>query len=264
MSTGRIATFGRRVLRPRTRRLAGIALALLAAVPASAQSLPQGTSMRGFQLVQRVDDVLYGVDALALDIKENRYVRGTYVRVSVSQPSPILGVARFVADCREPVRLSIVASSALTGKTNADGTAEYKHYQAEKTAFAEIEFFKGHVLDGTRLVAEFACRTSQQPGRAPQIAKELYEGGGPPDMQTLRCDMRPERGAETVRGVPIRFSESEQAVAVNNQWLSASEVTPSAIVFGSGVAEWRVDRLDRTVRLTGAKANVLFSGSCEK
>ena len=122
--------------------LAGLALATAGAAQLFAQSLPQGTSMRGFQMVQHVDDVLYGVDALALDIKENRYVRGTYVRVSVSQPSPILGVGRFVADCREPVRLAIVASSALTGKTNGDGTPEYKHVQAEKTGFDEIDYYR--------------------------------------------------------------------------------------------------------------------------
>jgi hypothetical protein len=238
--------------------------ALAGAMPLFAQSLPQGTSMRGFQMVQHVDDVLYGVDALALDIKENRYVRGTYVRVSVSQPSPILGVGRFVADCREPVRLAIVASSALTGKTNPDGTPEYKHVQAEKTGFDEIEFFKGHVLDGTRLVAEFACRASQQPGRAAAIARELYEGGGPADMQTMRCDMRPEKGTETVRGVPIRFSESEQVVAVNNQWLSASEVKKDTVSFGSGAAEWRLNRQDRLVRLLSPKGDVIFFGNCDR
>lgn len=244
--------------------LGSVVLALAASSQSLAQSLAKGTSMRGFQMVQHVDDVLYGVDALGLDIKENRYVRGTYVRVSVSQPSPILGVARFVADCNEPVRLAIVASSALTGKTHADGSAEYKHYEAEKTGLADIEFFKGHVLDGTRLVGEFACRTSRQPGRAQQIARELYEGGGPQDQQTLRCDLRAERGSETVRGVPIRFSEAEQVVAVNNQWLSASEVTREAIVFGSGTAEWRIDRADRSARLLGARAQVLFLGACEK
>jgi hypothetical protein len=241
---------------------AGLLLALVVSAPAYAQSLPQGSSMRGFQMVQHVDDVLYGVDALALDIKENRYVRGTYVRVSVSQPSPILGVARFVADCNEPVRLSIVASSALTGKSNADGTPEYKHFQAEKTAFAELDYFKGHMLDGTRLVAEFACRTSQSPGRAQAIARELYESGGPADMKTVRCDMRQERGKEVVRGVPIRFSETEQVVAVNNQWLSASEITRDAIVFGSGASEWRVERQARLARLVSPKGDVQFFGNC--
>lgn len=241
---------------------ASIVLALTAAAPALAQSLPQGSSMRGFQMVQHVDDVLYGVDALALDVKENRYVRGTYVRVSVSQPSPILGVGRFVADCNEPVRLAIVASSALTGKSNADGTPEYKHFAAEKTAFAELEFFKGHVLDGTRLVAEFACRTSQSPGRAQAIARELYESGGPADMKTLRCDMRQERGTAVVPGVPIRFSESEQVVAVNNQWLSASEITRDAIIFGSGAAEWRVERQAKLVRLLNPKGDVQYFGNC--
>lgn len=255
---------GKRMTARRLFTCFGSAVLALAASQSLAQNLGQGTSMRGFQMVQHVDDVLYGVDALGLELKENRYVRGTYVRVSVSQPSPILGVARFVADCREPVRLAIVASSALTGKTNADGSAEYKHYAAEKTGLADIEFFKGHVLDGTRLVGEFACRSSLQPGRAQQIARELYESGGPQDQETLRCDMRPERGTETVRGVPIRFSEAEQVVAVNNQWLSASEVTREAVVFGSGVAEWRVDRLNRTVRLLGTRAAVLFSGQCEK
>ena len=240
----------------------GAALALLACAGSQAQTLAQGSSIRGFQMVQHVDDVLYGVDALGLELKDNRYVRGTYVRVSVSQPSPILGVARFVADCQEPVRLALLSSSALTGKQNADGTPQYKHVEAPSTAFADLDFFKGHMLDGTRLVAEFACRTSLQPGRAREIARELYERGGPPDTQTLRCDMRPERTSEVVRGVPVRFSEAEQVVAVNNQWFTASEVTPKAIVFGSGAAEWRIDRAERTVRLLGMRYEVLYSGAC--
>ena len=71
------------------------------------------------------------------------------------------------------------------------------------------------------------------------------------------------RGTEVVRGVPIRYSESEQVVAVNNQWLSASEITREAIIFGSGAAEWRVERQARLVRLLNPKGDVQYFGNCQ-
>ena len=55
-------------------------------------------SGKGVQLVQRVDDVLYGVDPISLAILSSRYVSGVMVRVNANQPSPVLGYSHFVAD----------------------------------------------------------------------------------------------------------------------------------------------------------------------
>ncbi len=58
----------------------------------------QWASNRGYQLLQRVDDVLIGVDNLSLVIVDRRHVAGTLVRVNVQAPSPVRGLTEFVVD----------------------------------------------------------------------------------------------------------------------------------------------------------------------
>lgn len=253
--------------------LAGaVALVLLPAAGARAQEASRAQGMqgipgvpeagpRGFQMVQRIDEVLYGVDPISLTFRGN-FVQGVFVRVNVEQPAPILGYIRFVADCRPPLRMAIVSSSTLTGRANADGSAEYREYRSEKSRLEELEFDPARLLNGTQLVADFACRSTLQPGRARQIARELYERGGPPDQKTLRCTLRPDGSERALPEVPVRFSESQQAVAVNNQWLRSGAVTPEEIIFGNGAAEWRIDRRALQARLFDANDKPVYTGAC--
>ena len=57
------------------RGLTGVVLVLVLALPTPAPA--QWASNRGYQLLQRVDDVLFGVDNLSLVILDRRYVAGT-------------------------------------------------------------------------------------------------------------------------------------------------------------------------------------------
>ncbi|MEO9149719.1 MAG: hypothetical protein ABI212_10185 [Burkholderiaceae bacterium] len=221
-----------------------------------------GPALGNFQMVQRVDDVLYGVDAVSLEILDQRHVRGTFVRVSVERPSPILGYTRFIADCREPVGLALVSSSNLTGKTHPDGSPQYLEVRAEPLPIDAMDYQPGALLDGTQMVAQFACRVSLRPGAAPAIAQELYEGGGPADMRSLKCTLLPDGEAQPVIDVPLRYSESAQAVAVNRQWLASSVVTPRQIQFGSGYDKWTIDRQSGQAQLLRADGSLRFASKC--
>lgn len=243
---------------PARRRLALAACLWALAVPAAWSQ----SASRGFLMVQRIDEVLYGVDPLATEVRGRDHVAGLFARVNVQQPSPILGYLRYVVDCRPPLRMAIVSSSTLTGRSGPDGAPEYREYRAEKTGFDELAYEPVHMLNGTQLVAEFACRSSAQPGRAAQIAQELYERGGPPDMQSLRCDLRPDGASQVVRQVEVRYSESAQLVSVNRQWLRTGTVTPREVRFGSGADEWRISRSGGVAQLVSDTGAVLYSGVC--
>ena len=257
-------TTWRRVARIIWVAVVGCALSLGVAAAARAQaSSIKSTSLKGFQLVQRVDDVLYGVDAVSLEILDERHVRGSFVRVSVERPSPILGYTRFVADCRSPARISIVSSSNLNGKTHPNGSPQYIEARAAALPVASMKYSEGDLMDGTQLVAEFACRTTTQPGAAARIAQELFGRGGPPDQKTLACDLRPDGGNKTVPGVEVRYSESEGAVAVDNQWLASGAVSKRIVQFGGGHDKWVIDRRLLRARLTDPAGNVKFTGACK-
>ena len=209
-------------------------------------ALAQWSNNRGYQLLQRVDDVLFGVDNLSLAILDNRYVAGTLVRVNVHQPSPVRGFTDFVADCQKPLRFALRPPG---GKT--------------RIAPAQLEFSSAHVLDGSWFAAEFACEATRQPGRAARLAKDLFERGGPPDMQTVYCELQPDGSEQARPDVEVRFSETANSVAVNRQWLSSGEVTPEEVRFGSN-SKWRIDRQALHVRRTGAGGEMLFSGTCDR
>ena len=233
------------ILRIVRRRLV-ICLWAVLALQAPSTALAQWSSVRGYQLLQRVDDVLFGVDNLSLTILDNRYVAGTLVRVNVHQPSPVRGYTDFVADCQKPLRFAVRPAG---GKT--------------RVAPAQLEFSSANVLDGTWFAAEFACETTRQPGRAARLAKDLFERGGPPDMQTVYCELQPDGSEQARPDVEVRFSEAANAVAVNRQWLSSGEVTPEEVRFGSN-SKWHIDRQALHVRRTGASSEMLFSGSCDR
>ena len=219
-----------------------LSLALLAPVA----SLAQWTNNRGYQLLQRVDDVLFGVDNLSLVILDQRYVAGALVRVNAAQPVPIRGITQFVADCQKPLRFAARPADAKP-----------------LTMPRQAEFASANLLDGTWFAAEFACESTRQPGRAARVARELFERGGPTDMQSLYCELQPDGSEETRPGVEVRFSESANAVAVNRQWLSSGEVTATEVRFGTH-SKWHIDRKALDVRRTAHSGEMLFSGTCDR
>jgi len=219
-----------------------VMLAMLLPTPAWAQ----WSSNRGYQLLQRVDDVLFGMDNLSLVILDRRHVAGTLLRINVLQPSPVRGRTDFVADCQKPLRFAMVPASA-SGRPQPE----------------TLEFAPARVLDGTWFAAEFACEVTRQPGRAARLARDLFERGGPEDMQTVYCELQPDGSEQTRPGVEVRFTESADAVAVNRQWLSSGSVSPEEVRFGTN-STWHVDRKALHVRRTAPGGEMLFSGSCDR
>ena len=219
-------------------------LVLFALLPAA--GFAQWAGLSGYQLLQRVDDVLFGVDNLSLVILDRQHVAGTLVRINVNQPSPVRGSSTFVAQCQKPLRFAEVPAN-FKGRPQP----------------SQLEFSAAKMLDGSWFAAEFACESTRQPGRASRLAKELFERGGPDDMQTIYCELQPDGKDETRAGVEVRFSQSANAVAVNRQWLSSGSVSASEVKFGSNTT-WHIDRQALHVRKTTASAEMLFSGTCDR
>lgn len=217
---------------------------VLALVPVPA--VAQWTSNRGYQLLQRVDDVLFGMDNLSLVILDRRHVAGTLLRINVHQPSPVRGSTEFVVDCQKPLRFAAVPAS-VKGRPQPE----------------RLEFAAAQVLDGTWFAAEFACEVTRQPGRAARLARDLFERGGPQDMQTVYCELQPDGSEQARAGVEVRFSESADAVAVNRQWLSSGSVTAEEVRFGTN-STWHIDRQALHVRRTAPGGEMLFSGQCDR
>lgn len=215
---------------------------------------------KDMQIVQRIDDVLVGVDAVSLQIVDRSHVSGTYFLINLRQPSPVAGNADFVVDCQVPLRIATLESTLPSGSLKTDTPPLQR--RSGPLDMAQLAFAPVHMLDGTWLVAEFACRSTSQPGRARQIARQLLEQGGPPDMRTLYCDLRADGSSQVRRGVELRFSEQEDAVAVNKQWLSSGFVDDKEVVFGSG-AQWIVDRQASRARLVAPGGALLYSGPCD-
>ena len=233
---------------------------------AQANGNPKGNSDYGYavglQLVQRVDDVLYGVDPISLAPLGNRHVSGVLVRVNASRPSPVMGYSHFVADCKKPLRMAIVATAQSPLDLAPQGSSARARYSAATTVVEAGVFSKANMLDGSWSVAEFACDSTQRPARASQIARELFERGGPGDMRTALCDLQTDGDLQTRQDVEVRFSDSEKVVAVNKQWLSSGRVTDTEISFGSGPARWRIDRAAAEASLVQSGGKVMFVGSC--
>jgi hypothetical protein len=216
----------------------------LSLVAGSAQA--QWVSNRGYQLLQRVDDVLFGVDNLSLQILDRTHVAGTLLHINVYKPYPVRSRVSFVAECGKPMRLAMLSGDA-----------------GARPALESLEFAEVSWLDGSWAAAEFACEGTRQPGRAAQLAREMYERGGPPDTQTLYCDLQPDGSTEVRKGVEVRFSPSANAVAVNRQWLSSGSVTADEVRFGVN-SVWRINRQALDIRRSAPHGEMLFSGLCDR
>ncbi|MFT3719403.1 hypothetical protein [Pseudorhodoferax sp.] len=238
---------------PIRRLLPCLALALAATAP-RAQQPP-------FHLVQRIDEMLVGVDAIALDVVDRDHVAGTYFLVNAHRPAPLVGYANYVVDCREPRRIAILSSVMPSGRLEPEQPFAQPPRRSGAIDPAGLAFGAVHVMDGTAFVAAFTCRASSAPGRAAQIAAELAAHGGPADGASLYCTMQPDSGRPP-RRVEVRWSVAEQAVAVNGQWLSSGFLAGDEVVFGTG-AQWRVDRRKRTARLVRDDGRQLFKGDCD-
>lgn len=218
------------------------ALALAMACGAQAQWV----SNRGYQLLQRVDDVLFGVDNLSLRILDRTHVAGTLLHINAFKPSPVRSRVEFVADCGTPMRLAIRPGNAGSPP------------ELDKLEFAELSW-----LDGSWAAAEFACESTRQPGRAAQLAREMYERGGPADTEVVYCDLQPDGSTEVRKGVEVRFSPSANAVSVNRQWLSSGSVTADEVRFGAN-SIWRINRQALDIRRSAPGGEMLFSGLCDR
>lgn len=221
-----------------------LCLVLASLLPTSAGA--QWRSNHGYQLLQRVDDVLFGLDNISLVILDRRHVAGTLLRINVSQPSPVRGRTDFVVDCQKPLRFAMVP-------TGSQGPPRPEN----------LEFAPAKILDGTWFAAEFACEVTRQPARAAQLARDLFERGGPDDTQTVYCELQPDGSEQARPGVEVRFTESADAVAVNRQWLSSGSVTAQEVRFGTN-SIWHVDRQALHVRRMAPGGEMLFSGSCDR
>ena len=218
---------------------------------------------KDFQIVQRIDDVLVGVDTISLEVIGSRHVVGSYFLINMRQPSLISGRADFVGDCKGPLRIATLASTLPSGSLSPDTPVLPPQRRAGAIDVSQLAFTNVHMLDATWLVVDFACQASSQRGRAPQLARKSLEQGGPPDMKTLYCDLQSNGKKAVRRGVEVRYSDSEDAVAVNRQWLSSGYVTDTAVVFGSA-SQWVVDRNGRAARLVGPNGKLMFTGACSK
>ena len=234
-------------------------LLIAASVDGFAQTASQAKSVL---LVQRIDDVLYGVDPISLALVDSHHVSGVLVKVHADKPSPALSYTHFVADCRLPLRAALLATAASPLDLTPQGASARARLAAASASLSRGLFVRTTMLDGSRSAAEFACATSQRPARAVQIAKDLFENGGPSDMRSALCDLQPNGANLTREDVLVRFSDAEKVVSVNHQWMSTGTVTDAEISFGSGPARWRIDRDTAEASLVTATGKVVFMGSC--
>ena len=231
---------------------------------ASAQA--QSGNPKGVQLVQRIDDVLIGVDPISLAVVDNRYVTGIYVRVSAdvtgAKPAAPLGYTHFLADCRAPMRFAVISTAATPFDLTPQGSSFRARHEAAQAAVKAITFKQVGMLDASRTVATFACQASLSPSVVVKIAHDLFEKAGPSDLRSALCDLRPNGGEDTREDVEVRFSDSEKVVAVRQQWMSTGKVTDAEISFGSGPLRWRIDRNAAEASLVTPEGKIIFVGSC--
>lgn len=243
------------------RFLRSIVLTATAAFTAALACAQPVAPQQPFHLVQRIDEMLVGVDAISLDVVGRDHVAGTYFLVHAQKPSPMIGYANYVVDCRVPRRMAILSSFMPSGRLEENAPFVQPPRRSGQIDVTRLQFADVHVMDGTAFVADFSCQASSAPGRAAQIAQELVQHGGPADSASLYCDMRPDSG-KPVRRVEVRYSPAENAVAVNGQWLSSGFTAKNEVVFGVG-AQWRLDLRKRTVRLMRDNGKLLFTGACD-
>ena len=123
-------------------------------------------------LVQRIDDVLYGVDPISLALVDAHHVSGVLVRVSASlsvnvnanqpnQPSPPLSYTHFVADCRLPLRLATLATATSPLDLTPQGASARARLASANAALGGSAFVKTKILDASRSTAEFFARVQR-------------------------------------------------------------------------------------------------------
>ena len=226
----------------------------------------QAGNAKGVQLVQRIDDVLIGVDPISLAVIDNRYVTGVFVRVNAevasTSPAPPLGYSHFLADCHSPMRFMVISTADTPFDLTPQGSSFRARYDAARAALNGLAFTPVGMLDASRAVATFACKASLSPARVAQTARDLFVHGGPPDLRSALCDLRPDGALEAREDVEVRFSDSEKVVAVQQQWMSSGKVTDAEISFGRGPARWRIDRNTAEASLVTPEGKVIFAGSC--
>ena len=234
------------------------------ALPVAAQV----ASAKGPLLLQRIDDVLYGIDPISLAVVDNRYISAILVRVNASRPHPPLNYTHFVADCSGNAQVAVLAVSTSPMDLTPQGASFRARQQAAQAALRDAgtpsgaKFTKPNMLDGSRNMAEFVCAASQRPSQAAALAKDVLENGGPRDLRTALCDLQPDGVFVTREDVTVRFSDKDKVVSVNHQWLTSGTVTDTEITFGSGAAKWRIDRLSAEANLIDSTGRVIFAGSC--
>ncbi len=219
---------------------------------------------KGPLLLQRIDDVLYGVDPISLAVVDRHHISGILVRVNAQKPSPPLNYSHFVANCQGPMQLATLATTASPLDLTPEGASARARVQAAHAAVtaASGKFGKTSMLDGSRALAEFVCAASQRPSQAAALAKDVLANGGPRDLRAALCDLQPDGVFVTREDVTVRFSDSEKVVSVNGQWLTSGKVSDSEISFGSGSARWRIDRTTAEASLVDSTGKVIFAGSC--
>lgn len=243
------------------RTIRSFVLTAASALTAGLACAQGGVPQKPFHLVQRIDEMLVGVDAISLDVVGRDHVAGTYFLVHARKPSPMIGYANYVVDCRTPRRMAILSSFMPSGRLEESTPFVQPARRSGQIDVSKLSFSDVYVMDGTAFVAEFTCQASSAPGRAAQIAQDLVQRGGPADSRSLYCDVRPDSG-QAARRVEVRFSEAENVVAVNGQWLSSGFLAKNEVVFGAG-AQWRLNRQNRTVRLMRDNGTLLFTGACD-
>jgi hypothetical protein len=217
---------------------------------------------KGVLLLQRIDDVLYGVDPISLAIVDANHLSGVLVRVNANQPNPALDYSHFLVDCRGAMRMAILATSQSPMDLTVHGASSRARIDAALTAMPDAKFGPLKVLNASRSIAEFVCASSLSPAQAAPIAKRLFEKGGPSDLRSAMCDLRPDGTTVTREDVEVRFSDTEKVVSVNKQWLTSGQVTEAEISFGSGNARWRINRNTAEASLVDSNDKVVFVGSC--
>jgi len=234
--------------------------ALLGLALASAHAQNPGSDI---QIVQRIDNILIGVDTVSLEVVDAKHVTGNYFLINIKQPHPMAGHANFVVKCQSPPQMATLASTLPSASLDTqDKPVVPPQRRAGSIDVAQLAFKPVHMLDGTWMAAEFACRSSSSPGNAASIAQQLLAKGGPPDLRTLYCDLKSQTTNQVSKGVEVRYTEADDAVAVNRQWLSSGYVTNTGLVFGNG-AQWVIDRNGREARLVAPDGQVLARGPCD-
>ena len=233
-----------------------ILLSFVAPLSAQAADLTP-TQERDFRVVQQVDDVVYGVDRLSLELASGgRYVYAVMLAQKLSAagsgPSTNLWQGQYLVECLETPRLRVSLGPPVLGVAVAVAPAN------------GAPDFKSNWLDGTRNAADFACRAIKEPESALRIAQDTRESDGPKDIKVLTCSLADARSGQDKHAYEVRFSDTEGTVALSGVWRRSATVTATEIKLTlSGDYVWRIDRRSGAITMEQPRFGVLGSGQCE-